>query len=127
LRLVSEGTSGDSDESDSSDADANSRRVTIISARLDAVVTQGIYTPAQYAATATSAGPATSAGSATTASSASVQLPAITTSYTALPALPPKLHQAYVLQFRGSTASAADAYARTRDLSDHTPLIDTYA
>lgn len=83
-------TVGSDPDTESSGA---SQRITIISARVDAIVTQGLYT----------------------------------NSPASLPALPPKLHQAYVVSNRGSSSNAANAYARTRDLSDRTHLIDTYA
>ncbi len=72
----------------------SSQRVTIISARVDAVVTQDIYAA---------------------------------DSYGSLPAIPPEVHQAYVVSNRGSSSSAVSAYARSSDLSERTPLIDTYA
>jgi hypothetical protein len=79
------------DDADSLNSEANPQRVTFISARVDAVITQGLYSPSS------------------------------------LPALPPEVHQAYVISNRGSSAHAANAYARTRDLTNRTPLIDTYA
>jgi hypothetical protein len=72
----------------------SAQQVTIISARVDAVVTQEFYAPGSYAST---------------------------------PALPPKLHQAYVVSNRGWSFNAVSAYARSSDLSDRTRIIDTYA
>jgi hypothetical protein len=120
-RFASDAVAGDTDDTVS--GGQNSRRVTIISARVDAIVTQGQYTPSQKAPLVDS----TATVNDLIVSAGGTQLPTIANSASSLPALPPKLHQAYVVSNRGSSSNAASAYARTRDLSDRTPLIDTYA
>lgn len=108
---------GDVEASGADDAvSADGRRVTFISARLDAVVTQGLYTPTQQ----------TQANNLTV-TSRSTQAAALGRSYTSVPALPTELYQGYVVSNRGSSTYGAGAYARTRDLADRTVLIDTYA
>ncbi len=95
------------DEADSSGDSSGGQRVTIISARVDAVVTQGSVGLFPAAARNTQ--------------------PLAHTSYSSPPPVPANFYQAYVVANRASTSKGADAYARTRDLSDRTPLIDTYA
>jgi hypothetical protein len=114
---------GSNDDADSLSSEESSQRVTFISARVDAVITQGLYSPKQKSPILN---PDTVAANDLVASLSATQLPTIANS-TSLPALPAKVHQAYVVSNRGSSAHVANAYARTRDLSDRTPLIDTYA
>lgn len=57
----------------------------------------------------------------------SARVDAVMYSASSLPALAPEVHQAYVISNSGSSHNAANAYARTQNLSDRTPLIDTYA
>lgn len=115
---------GSNVDADSVISEQRSQRVTYISARVDAVITQGSYSPNQKSPALDSA---TVAANDLVASVSGTQLPAVANSASALPALPPKVHQAYVISNRGSSSNAANAYARTRDLSDRIPLIDTYA
>ena len=105
---------------------ADGQRVTFISARVDAVVTQGIYAPRQQQQTQPAGSNAISINNLAVSSS-STQAQTLGRSYTALPALPTELYQGYVVSNRGSSSYGAGAYARTRDLSDRTVLIDTYA
>lgn len=98
---------------------SSSQRVTIISARVDAsmIVTQGDYAPhASVVAYDSAAVAEPEVGSALPAM-ANTQLAAVTI----------KGQLAYVPSSRGSSYNAASAYARTRDLSDRLPIIDTYA
>jgi len=116
---------GDVEASGADDAvSADGRRVTFISARLDAVVTQGLYTPTQQTQ---AAGQNAFAVNNLTVTSRSTQAAALGRSYTSVPALPTELYQGYVVSNRGSSTYGAGAYARTRDLADRTVLIDTYA
>jgi hypothetical protein len=134
-RLASPSVASDSDETAPSSGDG-SQRVTYISARVDAVITQGLYSPAQKAPVVYSANVAANDVSTTddvvtagdlVAAASGAQLPAVANSASALPTLPPKVHQAYVVSNRGSSSNGANAYLRTQYLSDRTPLIDTYA
>jgi hypothetical protein len=108
------------DESDSADG----QRVTFISARVDAVVTQGMYTPMQQTQ---AAGSSASGVDNLGIISRGTQAATISRSYSSMPALPNELYQGYVVSNGGSSSYGADAYARTRDLTDRTVLIDTYA
>jgi len=85
-------------------AGASSQRVTVFSARVDAVVTETEYT----------ASADTAAYDAIDASSAK---------YAALPAAAVRPSAAS----RGSAYGVASAYARTQDLSERQSIIDTYA
>jgi hypothetical protein len=107
---ASDPATGDSDES-ASQAGQSAQRVTFISARVDAIVTQGYNPPANSVVVASS----------------TAQLPmAAGASYAR--AVSPTLHQVYTTAARGSSSGGASAYARTRDLSDRVPaIIDTYA
>lgn len=116
------GTAQDSsDDTESSTDGRGSSRLTIISARLDAIVTQGIYTPTQKS-------PVSSASSVVIdASSSGAQLGTLAPASPAAAPAPPAVHQVFVVSSRGAS-SAANAYARTRDLADKAPaIIDTYA
>jgi hypothetical protein len=97
----------------------SSQRVTIISARVDAsmIVTQSDYTPdTSVVAYDSVVAAGREVGSALPAA-ANTQLAAMTA----------KGQLAYASSSRGSSYNAAGAYARTRDLSDRLPIIDTYA
>jgi hypothetical protein len=133
-RLASTALASDSDDAESSAG--GSQRVTYISARVDAVITQGSYTSAQkvpvgYSASIAANDVASSddlaAANDLVAAASGAQLLAVANSTSALPALPPKVHQAYVISNRGSSSNGANAYLRTQALSDRTPIIDTYA
>jgi hypothetical protein len=134
-RLASAAVASDSDDAESSAGGRGSQRVTYISARVDAVITQGLYSPPQkvpvgYSANVAANDVATTDDLATAndlvAATSGGQL-AVANSASALPALPPKVHQAYVISNRGSSSNGANAYLRTQTLSDRTPIIDTYA
>jgi hypothetical protein len=108
-QLVS-GPRDGADDTESAIEGQHSSQLTIISARVDAIVTQAIYTPNNIVSTY-------SGGQSATLANYSA----------ALPSASPKLQQAYVISTRGAS-SAANAYARTRDLADRAPaLVDTYA
>jgi hypothetical protein len=100
---------------------ANSR-ITIISARLEAVVTESGYSPntyvpdthiVPYEASEVSDPISDSALPATISKSAS--------------ALTSRAYSTYAASSRGSSFGGASAYARTQDLSERHPIIDTYA
>jgi hypothetical protein len=97
--------------------------VTIISARVDAIVTQGLYTPRPKAPVAAAANAALDDLTDTNTASAALE------DSSSLPTVAPQVHQAHVISNRASSASyAANAYARTRDLAARVPaIIDTYA
>jgi hypothetical protein len=121
----------DVDANDAADSasGSHSQQVTIISARVDAVVTQGLYTPGQKAPVPAAAtldpGPLGKLVGTWVASASGTQPPSIPTS--SLPAAPAELVQAHVVSNRTASSYALYAYARTRDLADRTSLIDTYA
>jgi hypothetical protein len=97
---------GDVDVSGADEAQSGAQRITIISARVDAVVAHGLYTPSLVPASGSTALPSSNSSPPTPA---------------------PELYQAYVVATPGPSSGAADAYARTRDLAHRTHLIDTYA
>ena len=113
------GLAGPSSEDLESRVTSGSQRVTIINARVDAsmIVTESDYAPdASVVAYASLAAAGPEAGSALPAM-ANTQLATVTA----------KGQLAYASSSRGSSFNAASAYARTRDLSDRLPIIDTYA
>jgi hypothetical protein len=118
------------DDTESQSDGQSSPQLTIISARVDAIVTHGAYrvAPGNGAAAALSAAANdNSANTSVAISSGGAQLATLANYASSLPSALPKLHQAYVISNRGAS-SAANAYARTRDLADKAPaIIDTYA
>jgi hypothetical protein len=101
---------------------SNTQRVTIISARVDALVTDAEYTP-------TSSVPQTNAVAYDAAEVGDVDNDA------GLPAAAPRpssvmasrAYSAYASSSRSAAFGGASAYARTQDLSERHPIIDTYA
>jgi hypothetical protein len=97
----------------------NSQRVTVISARVEAVVTQREYTPstntvaydaiddAEFQDVSASSLPATTGRPSTTVAT--------------------RAYSSYAASSRGTAFGGASAYARTQDLSERHPIIDTYA
>ncbi len=88
-------------------AGSSSQRVTVFSARVDAVVTETEYT----------------ASADTAAYDAIDAIDASSAKYAALPAAAVRPSAAS----RGSAYGVASAYARTQDLSERQSIIDTYA
>jgi hypothetical protein len=98
----------------------NSQRVTYFSARFDAVVTDAEFTPsANVPDTNEVANDATDVGDNDAALPAT--LPKTSSALTSRP------YSAYASSSRGSSFGGANAYARTQDLSERHPIIDTYA
>lgn len=102
---------------------ANSQRVTYISARFDAVVTDAEVTDAEYTPSAHVPDTNIVAYEASDVSNEA-----------ALPATTPKTsfmtshaYSSYASSNRGGAFGGANAYARTQDLSERHPIIDTYA
>ena len=101
---------------------SSNSRITIISARLDAVVTESDYSPNAYV-------PDThivpyEAGEVSELNTASA-LPA--TISKGASALTSRAYSSYASSNRGSSFGGASAYARTQDLAERHPIIDTYA
>jgi hypothetical protein len=107
------GVAGPSFDDFESQSGASSQSVTIISARVNAsmIVTQRTYTPNS---SVVAYDPVAAAVSATPALSGP-------------PAATARAQLAYASSTRGPSYNGASAYARTRDLSDRLPIIDTYA
>lgn len=102
---------------------ANSQRVTYFGARFNAVVTDAEVTDAEYTPSAHVADTNVVAYDASDVSNDA-----------ALPATTPKTsfmtshaYSSYASSNRGSAFGGASAYARTQDLSERHPIIDTYA
>ena len=115
------GVAGTSFEDFESQGSASSQRVTIISARVDAsmIVTQRDYTPnSSVIAYDAVAAAGSEVGS---------QLTAVSTQAVSAQPAPARGQLAYTSSTRGPSYNGASAYARTRDLSDRLPIIDTYA
>ena len=110
---------GSNPDDSQSRSSSSSQRVTIISARVDAsmIVTESDYAPDS---SVVAYSPAATAGSEIGSA-----LPAVSDQSAPMRA---RGHLSYASSSaRGSSYNGASAYARTRDLSDRLPIIDTYA
>jgi hypothetical protein len=117
------GVAGTSFDDFESQGRASSQSVTIISARVDAsmIVTQRNYTPNSSVIAYDSLAVA---GSEVRSELAAVSA---TPALSGPPAPTSRAQLAYASPTRGPSYNGASAYARTRDLSDRLPIIDTYA
>jgi hypothetical protein len=95
------------------------QRVTVFSARVDAVLTESEYASSTTGFAYDSIDDADFKDVSPSALPASAGRPSGTVT--------PRQYAAYATQSGGARFNGADSYARTQDLADRHPIIDTYA